>query len=61
MERRGELYDAAEPSVFLTEGREKGGVPGGGGVGEKLLDLRRTRERLGETLAEAQAVFPAYF
>jgi hypothetical protein len=61
LERGGELNDAAEPSVFLTEGREEGGVPGGGGVGEKLLDLRRTRERLGETLAETQAVFPAYF
>ena len=47
--------------MFLTEGRELTGVPGGGGVGKELLDLRRTRERLGETLAEAQVVFPAYF
>jgi hypothetical protein len=61
MQRRRQRDDDTESPVFLTEGRELTGVPGGGGVGKELLDLRRTRERLGETLAEAQALFPAYF
>jgi hypothetical protein len=41
--------------MFLAERRELIGVAGGGRIGQLRFDVLRTRERLGETLAEAQA------
>ena len=46
--------------MFPSERRELRRVPGRGRVGQFPLNLRCTRERLGETLPEAQVFFP-YF
>ena len=47
--------------MFLPEGRELGRDTSGGRFGQQPLDFLRARERLGETLAETQAVFPYFW
>jgi hypothetical protein len=46
--------------VFLAKRREPAGVARRGRIGQLAFDVRRPRERLGETLAKTQVFFP-YF
>lgn len=47
--------------MFLAQRCELSAFARGRGISEKTLDLFRSGERLGETLAEAQVVLPYFW
>ncbi len=59
-EFRRQLPNGSETAVLASELRQARAIAHHRGVGELLLDVLGPRERLGETIAEAQLSFP-YF
>jgi hypothetical protein len=56
----GQRDDVGEPLVLSSERREQPCVADGLGIDQLALDLRRARERVGESIADAQVLVP-YF